>query len=290
MGSTLLLSLKAVQKTTIYFGNPGPTARAPVALIIKLSTSVTLFGTIGPIARAALCRSNFPASSFASLAPFTRHLISRPSLQPLLALDLVRRLCKRLPNERLSAFQALNHPWLRSDACDFFRPQPQRTILCTYKPPPSCRYASRPGQSSALCSCPMLKKFGFCAFAHPPEDLKTNARSSADAVESSPAGPELWMAQLSSVSSMLQLQPAEGQHVRLLRHNCEGEIGWSCVQIHDTENGLCEEGLIASCCIGLPPSAADDWRPPTYDVDTHKFPSVFKQARVHLKPTSSLKS
>jgi hypothetical protein len=227
---------------------------------------------IGPVARAALYRYNLNVLSVDGSSQLSSFDIL--SWQPLLALDLVRRLCKRQPNERLSAFQALNHPWLRGDACDSFRAQPQTAFMCTYKLPPSCRYASRPGQPCALC--PMMRKFGYCAFTHPLEDFNAAERVSADVIHT---GPELCMAQLSTASAVHRLQLKEGQQVRLLRHNCEDEIGWSCVQIHDVENGVCEEGLVATCCIGLPQGATADWQPPTYDVDTHKFPSVFKQAR-----------
>jgi hypothetical protein len=97
-----------------------------------------------------------------------------------------------------------------------------------------------------------------------------------------PAAPESWMAQLSCVPSMLHPPPLDGQRARLLRHNCEGEIGWSCVQVDNGEDGVSAEGLVASCCVGLPQGLAPEWQPPTYDVDTHKLPSVFKQAGVPL--------
>jgi hypothetical protein len=189
----------------------------------------------------------------------------------------VQRLCKRHPNERLSAFQALNHPWFQSDTCDFFRVPPPTVVISTYMPSPSCRYASRVGQAGSVCSCPMLEKFGVCAFSHPPEDLIPGLRIAAISGEPQIKPPELWIAQLSSPSAILHEKPVNKQRVRLLRHNCEGEIGWSYVQVIDGDDAVCREGLVASCCVGLPQDATAEWQPPTYDVDTHKHLSVFKQ-------------
>ena len=193
----------------------------------------------------------------------------------------MRRLCRRNPNERLSAFQALNHPWLQHDSNDAFHAPPQTSILSTYTPPPPCRFASRPAPAGApptspCTTCPIIAKLGFCAFLHPPEDLKPGTRVAVAAGE--PPVIECMMAQLSSPAAVLHDRPLQGALMRLLRHNCEGEIGWSFVQIDDVGGQGVREGLVASCCVGLPQGIAAEWEPPTYDVDTHRHPSVFKQA------------
>ena len=144
-------------------------------------------------------------------------------------------------------------------------------------PPPPCGYASKPG-SLGSCTCPMIAKFGFCAFLHPPDDFRAGSQVSAVVSEPSLKRPEVWMAQLSSPVSILEPRPSDGQRVRLLRHNCEREIGWSYVQTEDGGSGVCREGLVASVCVGLPLETTAGWEPPTYGVDTHKPLSVFKQA------------
>ena len=166
----------------------------------------------------------------------------------------MRRLCKRHPNERLSAFQALNHPWFESDARDCICVSPTAALSCTYTSPPSCRYASRPGSA---CCCPMIAKFGCCAFTHPSEDLKPSLRIAALPSEPLIRPPEMWIAQLSAIklAVILHEKPVDcEQRVRLMRHNCETEIGWSYVLIENADSGVCREGLVASCCVGLPQS------------------------------------
>jgi hypothetical protein len=129
----------------------------------------------------------------------------------------------------------------------------------------------------------MIAKFGFCAFSHPPQDLVPGLQIAAISAEPLIVPPELWIARLSSPSAILHEKPVEKQRIRLLRHNCEGEIGWSFVQILDADEGVCREGLVASCCVGLPQDATQQWQPHVHDVDTHKHLSVFKQvSRIHV--------
>jgi hypothetical protein len=125
----------------------------------------------------------------------------------------------------------------------------------------------------------MVGKFGCCAFTHPLEDLKPSLRIAAFTSEPVIIPPEMWIARLSTVNpaAILHEKLVDCQRVRLVRHNCETEIGWSCVLTESTDSGVCTEGLVASCCVGLPQDAAADWLPPTYDMDTHRHASVFKQ-------------
>jgi hypothetical protein len=122
----------------------------------------------------------------------------------------------------------------------------------------------------------MIAKFGFCAFGHPQEDF--NSGSQVSTHEAAVPPPEYYLAQFSSTASFLRERPKDGQRILLLRHNCEGEIGCSYVRVDEEDCGVSREGLVASSCVGLPDATAAEWQPPTYDVDTHKHPSVFKQA------------